>query len=179
MAELRSIATGYMRAHKRLREAYSKAYALFPDTEIDEQTAEEIWIELFETMNWLDALRLHPRGQAEMDRDFRDALRFVRGRVHHVFADAIEFRRDVLLHLSPIRSGGGPVGPLPIADWCWRRAVELPGGSRSSSARSQQQSGQTAYGTLLQGKQVSAALDLVPSLAAALFTESLSQAVTP
>jgi hypothetical protein len=35
-----------------------------------------------------------------MDPNLRDALRFVRGQVHHGFADAIEFRRDVLARLA-------------------------------------------------------------------------------
>ena len=46
----KSIAIGYMRAHKRERKAYSKAYALCPDKDLDDSTADEIWIELFETL---------------------------------------------------------------------------------------------------------------------------------
>ena len=46
----KSIAMGYMRAHKRQRKAYSKAYALYPDKDLDDSTAEEIWIELFEEL---------------------------------------------------------------------------------------------------------------------------------
>jgi hypothetical protein len=46
----KSIAMGYMRAHKRQRKAYSMAYALYPDKHLDDSTAEEIWIELFEEL---------------------------------------------------------------------------------------------------------------------------------
>ena len=52
---------GYMRAHKCLRDVCSQAYALHPDKKLDEAAAEEIWIELFEALNWLDALRLSRR----------------------------------------------------------------------------------------------------------------------
>ena len=122
MPGVKSIAMGYKRAHKRLQEAYSQAYALHPDKTLDESTAEKIRIELFETLNWLDALRLSPEGGARIDPDLADALRFVRGVVHHTFADAIEFRRDVLLHLRPTMPGkSGPSGPLPVADWLLAR----------------------------------------------------------
>ena len=114
MPGVKSIAMGYMRAHKRLRTAYSKAYALHPDKVLDDGTAEEIWIELFEALNWLDALRLSPERAARMEPELADALMFVPGRVHHAFADAIEFRRDVLLFLRPTMPGkSGPSGPLP------------------------------------------------------------------
>jgi hypothetical protein len=58
---IKPIAMGYMRAHKRLREAYSQAYALHPDKKLD-AAADEIWIELFEALNWLDVLRLSKQG---------------------------------------------------------------------------------------------------------------------
>lgn len=174
MPGVKSIAMGYMRAHKRLRTAYSKAYALHPDKVLDDGTAEEIWIELFEALNWLDALRLSPEGAARMEPELADALMFVRGRVHHAFADAIEFRRDVLLFLRPTMPGkSGPSGPLPVADWCWRQTAELAG-KRSTSASSRKRSGETAYDDRLAGRQVSAALDQAASLAAELYTASLA-----
>jgi hypothetical protein len=170
---------GYMRAHTRLRDAYSQAYALHPDKDLDEASAEEIWIELFEALNWLDALRLSPEGKARMDPDLADALMFVRGRVHHVFADAIEFRRDLLVFLGPTTPGkSGQFGPLPVADWCWLQTAALAG-KRSSSASTRKKSGETAYDDHLSGRQVSPALDRVASLAAELYTASLATPGAP
>ena len=128
MPGIKPTAMGYMRAHKRLREAYSQAYTLHPDKKLDDEAADEIWIQLFEALNWLDALRLSREGGAQIDPDLADALRFVRGLVHHTLADAIEFRRDVLLYLAPTMPGkGGPSGALPIADWCWCKTAALAG----------------------------------------------------
>lgn len=160
---------GYMRAHKRLRKAYSKAYALYPDKVLDNDTAEEVWIELFEALNWLDALRLSREGEARMEPELADALKFVRGRVHHVFADAIEFRRDVLVVLGPTMPGrSGTFGPVSVADWCWLPTAALAG-KRSTSASTRKRSGETAYDDRLAGRQVSGALDQAASLASALY----------
>ncbi len=168
-ARLKTIALGYMRAYKALEETYSQAYIRLPDTNLDTQAAEEVWARLFETLNWLDALQLRPEAAAQMPSDLRAALRFVRGRVHHQFADAIEFRADVLVPLSPTTSRAGPRGLLPIADWCWRDAAQLSGGKRASSAKSRERSGETAYTDLLALRQARAALGQVASLAAQLF----------
>jgi hypothetical protein len=126
---VKAIAMGYMRAHKRLRDVYSQAYALHPDKQLDEAAADEVWFELFETLNWLDALSLSPEGKARMNPDLAAGLKFVRGRVHHHFADAIVFRRDVLVFLGPPTMPGksGQFGPLPVADWCWRLMRDTAG----------------------------------------------------
>lgn len=104
-----------------------------------------------------------------MESDLRDALKFVRGRVHHAFADAIEFRDDVPLPLGPA-TGSGARGPVLIADWCWCDAANLAGGQRDTSARSDR-SRETAYQQVLAGRQVRAALDQVAELAAQLYNE--------
>lgn len=166
---LKTIALGYMRAYKRLQETYSQAYLRLPSTNLDTQAAEDVWAALFETLNWLDALQLHPEAATQTPPDLRGALRFVRGRVHHQFADAIGFRTDVLVQLGPTSAGPGPRGPVAIADWCWRDTAELRGGKRASNARSQRKSGEAAYETVLAGRQARAALDQVASLAAQLF----------
>jgi hypothetical protein len=92
-------------------------------------------------------------------------LRFARGRVHHQFEDAIEFRDDVLLPLGPTAQTRG----LLVADWCWCNATNLRGGKRASNARTQKRSGETAYKNVLEGRAVRSALDQVASLAAQLF----------
>ena len=168
---LKTIALGYMRAYKHLQETYSQAYLRLPSTNLDAQAAEDVWSALFEALNWLDALQLCPEAAAHMAPDLQHALRFVRGRVHHQFADAIEFRTDVLVQLGPTSARVGPRGPLAIADWCWRDAADLRGGKRASNARTQSRSGETAYKNALAGRQARAALDRVASLAAQLFAE--------
>ena len=148
---LKTIALGYMRAYKSLQKTYSEAYLRLPSTNLDTQAAEDVWAALFEALNWLDAFRLRPEAAAQMAPELRDALRFVRGRVHHQFVDAIEFRADVLLQLGPTSARAGPHGPLPIADWCWREAADLRGGKRASNARTQERTGETAYKSALAG----------------------------
>jgi hypothetical protein len=166
---LKTIALGYMRAYKRLQETYSRAYLRLPSTNLDTQAAEDVWVALFEALSWLDVLRLRPEAAARMEPDLRKGLRFVRGRVHHEFEDAIEFRADVLLPLGPAAAVTRMSGPLLIADWCWRDAADLRGGKRASNARTQARSGETAYKNVLAGRQARAALDQVASLAAQLF----------
>jgi hypothetical protein len=112
---LKTIALGYMRAYKRLQETYSQAYLRLPSTNLDTQAAEDVWVALFEALSWLDVLRLRPEAAARMVPDLRNGLRFVRGRVHHEFEDAIEFRADVLLPLGPAAAVTRMSGPLLIA----------------------------------------------------------------
>ena len=53
-----------------------------------------------------------------MEPDLKDALKFVGGRVHHAFADAIEFRDDLPLPLGPPATGLGVSGPPNWAHSC-------------------------------------------------------------
>jgi hypothetical protein len=170
---LKTLTIGYSRAHKRLEERRSIAYAILPSTDLDPQAAEEVWIALFEALNWMYALVTRPEVEARIDSELRDALVFVRGRVQHQWDDAIEFRRDVPLELGPTP---GPIidGPLLSADWCWRYAADLRGGKRASTSKQQKRSGEHAYKKLLAGRQVSVALDLMASLAAEIYNESPS-----
>ena len=80
------------------------------------------FVALFEALNWLDALRLHSRAELEIDSGLNLALKFVRGRVHHTYADAIEFRRDILLPLDRLGTASAIGAPIVVADWCWRPA---------------------------------------------------------
>jgi hypothetical protein len=143
---VKTIALGYSRAYGRLQKAYEPAFSrrVLIDSYAAEHTAEQIWVALFEALNWLDALCLHPEAAPRIDPKLKDALRFVRGRVHHAFGDAIEFRDDVPLPLGPVGVGLGSKRPVLITDWCWSDAADLPGGKRASSAASRDRSGETA-----------------------------------
>jgi hypothetical protein len=129
-----------------MQKAYEPAFSrrVLIDSYAAEHTAEQIWVALFEALNWLDALCLHPEAAPRIDPKLKDALRFVRGRVHHAFGDAIEFRDDVPLPLGPVGVGLGSKRPVLITDWCWSDAADLPGGKRASSAASRDRSGETA-----------------------------------
>jgi hypothetical protein len=167
-ARLRTIAFGYMGAYRRLHDAYSQAFALRPEEGVPEAQTETVFVALFEALNWLDALRLRPEAERLMDADLRDALRFVRGRVHHQFDDAIELRRDVPLPVGITSPGVRTIEPILMTDWCWREAIALRGGARASTSQTQRRSGETAYRKVLAGRQVRQALDQVVSIASQL-----------
>ena len=156
-ASLKTLASGYLRAYGRLQK-----------TALDPAAVEEIFIALFETLNWLDALLWRSEVEQLVASDLRKALQFVRGRVHHRWAEAIEFRTDVVLPRMTINFGGSGahfVQPGAIADWCWCQADDLPGGTRSSSSRSSQRSGEAHYRHLLAGQQARSALEQLSDLA--------------
>jgi hypothetical protein len=76
-----------------------------------------------------------------MDDPLSKALRFVRNRVHHDWAAAIEVRR-----LPTTVSTKRPAVIPPAFQWCWKATNELPpGGNRK---------GETEYEELLAGKPV-------------------------
>lgn len=92
------------------------------------------FIPLFETLNWLVAIddRLRAEGHIWDPRagSLLAAFRYVRGRVHHQWAEAFELRNDI--ELERVWLGLSPQGqqywepPGPITDWCWRQTSELP-----------------------------------------------------
>jgi len=157
-----------MRAHGRFRDARAKAYALHPDQQLSDFEAEAIFYELFVTLSWLDLLLRHAATDS-MGSQLVTALKFVRGKVHHRLADAIEFRRDVLLQLHPTTASGSQSGPLAISDWCWRATTEVLDGPRTKSRSSARWKKEEAYERALARTQVSSALDRVATLAGGLF----------
>ena len=119
----------------------------------------EVFIALFETLNWLDALTLRPEATALIEPDLVAALRFVRGRVHHRWAEAMEFRRDVSVPI-PVTQELGPRPAVVVAHWCWRDTEQIPGGKRHGDAR-----GEPEYRELLARHPVRGALDQVALVA--------------
>jgi len=87
--------------------------------------------------------------------DLKGALKFVRGRVHHRWGDAVEFRDDVLLPPVPLGWQAGRIvtfiHPTVYADWCWRPVAELPKGRPGGQE-------ERNYEALLAGKQVKSKL---------------------
>jgi hypothetical protein len=96
------------------------------------------FIPLFETLNWLVAIddRLRSEGHEWNERalELMSALRYVRGRVHHQWAEAFELREDlrfepVWLGLASTADGPRQViyePPEIYTDWCWRGVSALP-----------------------------------------------------
>lgn len=72
------------------------------------------FIPLFETLNWLVAIddRLRSEGHEWNERalELMSAVRYIRGRVHHQWAEAFELREDIQLN----RCGSAPPRPPPV-----------------------------------------------------------------
>jgi hypothetical protein len=141
MAEvpLETLANGYLQAWERLR-----------PTVVGPDQADAIFIPLFETLNWLDALLQRPEIRL-MPYELHLALRFVRGAVHHAWSEVMEFRTDIVQQL-PVGAAGKPghTTPVLLADWCWLPTAELEGTGHPN--------GEAAYEALLAGRQVRGAL---------------------
>jgi hypothetical protein len=159
----KTIAFGVMSAYTVLKETYAEAYSRLPTESLDEEAAEKVWADMFVVLSWLDLFCTRDEVANEMDEELRLALKFVRGKVHHGFVDAIEFRRDVLVFLGPTSSRPGVRGPTPIADWAWVDTAALGGRPGSD---------QEEYKELLSGRQVAATLDPVATIAADLWSMS-------
>jgi hypothetical protein len=138
MARAKSIAFGYLAAYKRLQTATVKAYGgPQPNQYLEDLAAEEVFVSLFETLNWLDALLDRPEVSPNVEPSLAAALKFVRGRVHHRWAEAIELRHDVPFPtiVTNVQGASRVIAPPLISDWCWRSADDIPGGRRSGRAR--------------------------------------------
>jgi hypothetical protein len=141
-----------------LKEATLAAFGQPPAATLPLHARQQIFFALFETLNWLDTLLLRVKEEAleiDLDADLRKALQFIRGRVHHKWANAIEFREHV-----PVE--GVPGVMLP--DWCWRQPEAVPGRRRSGSEREERE-----YRAVLGGKRTRDALDEVARTAGGLF----------
>ena len=123
---------GYIEALGRFREASAR----------DSETAKETFWPLFEALNWVHSIRDFEDERGErMDDPVSRALRFVRNRVHHRWAAAIEVRR-----FPTTLSAKRPAAIPPVVQWCWKATNELPpGGNRQ---------GEAEYDELLAGKPV-------------------------
>lgn len=114
---------GYVYALGRLDEALGRASGPYRDLTL---IRDRLFTAVIETLTWLEMLFDHDETKGLIDGALRKALSFARGRSRHAWAEAIEFRTDV-----PLTVDGQPVEPpIIIADWCWRRASDLPGDKR-------------------------------------------------
>jgi len=127
---------------------------------LEELASQAVFVALFETLNWLDALIDRPEAAPLVEASLGDALKFVRGRVHHRWAESHRVRDDVSVPLSLLGSQMGPAGPTVVSDWCWKRLHDIPGGRHDRRERQ--------YDRLLAGQQTRSALDDVARVAGSL-----------
>jgi hypothetical protein len=151
---LRTACMGYLYAVKRIDDATARAAATTP------YFRGEVFIPLIETLNWLDMILDRPEVEHRVEPDMKLAFKFARGRSHHAWAEAIEFRNDVPLPQPPavtLATGHvAPLAPLLVSDWCWRQPEELPGSKRPGHTK-----GKNEYRRLLAGRQARATLNLM------------------
>jgi hypothetical protein len=117
---------GYAQALARLTES---AYRMDPD-------ARHTFWPMFETLNWSTSVEdyLHDKGE-HLDDPIARGLRFVRNRVHHAWAAALDLRiREIS---TTVHFPGGEPGTLngQFLDWFWKPTSQIPpGGNRNGEA---------------------------------------------
>jgi hypothetical protein len=136
-----------------LFEGYRRALSRFREAADRHDEAKETFIPLFETLSWAVTITffLQDRGIA-LDPHL-DGLRWVRNRVHHQWADALELAP---FFLGPmVAAGKSRINPGPFYHWVWRQPEELPPGDRPDPK------GEQAYRNLLARRQARQALDAI------------------
>lgn len=139
-----------------MENGYLEAAARFLDAVDSDSTAEETFIPLFEALNWTVSLDERLGRRAE---PLWRGLRFVRNRVHHQWADALEGRE--LPVSSPLTVGGATVTVSgDTVDWFWKPLAALP----DAPTRHPDPSGQQAYEDQLAGKPARDAIEQLKRL---------------
>jgi hypothetical protein len=129
---------------------YGSAHDRFNTASQDPQSPELLFLPLFEALGWAGLLEEDARPHHD---DLLWAIRFVRNRVVHQWADAVEGRNVPNPPGLVIRAAGRTrmLGPPVVWDWFWRDRGSLPHGTNNH--------GGPAYDTLLAGQPVRLALD--------------------
>jgi len=103
---------GFKQAHQRFRVAKN------------DDDSRQMFFTLFESLNWIASIddRLRDKNPSWQDQFGKKgqiirALRFVRDRVHHQWADAVYIRPGVSV---PVEI------PTRLSDWVWIEASQLP-----------------------------------------------------
>jgi hypothetical protein len=108
-----TLALGFERAFNRLREAID-----------NEEPADERFLPLFELLNWaasLDDKLNHPPVPVAK------GLRWVRNRVQHQWAEALEPGKPVRIEPLPSKKNGqSRMEPMFLTIWLWRPVEGLP-----------------------------------------------------
>jgi hypothetical protein len=136
------IVRGYGEAHDRFRAASQQPHS--PD---------ELFIPLFEALNWAALLEEDQRPHTHQ---LLRAIRFGRNALVHDWADAVEGRDVPTPHIA---TGRGPRPPAVVWDWFWRDRQDFPKPKRTGKKPRKDQAGEAAYDAELSGKPVRDALD--------------------
>jgi hypothetical protein len=135
------IVRGYGEAHDRFRAASQQ-----PDS------PEELFIPLFEALNWAGVLEEAQRPHTDQ---LLQAIRFARNALVHDWADAVEGRDVPNPHLA---TGRGPRSPGLVWDWFWRDRQDFPK-PKPTGKKPRTPADGAAYDAELSGKPVRDALD--------------------
>ena len=134
------IVRGYSEAHDRFRGASQQP-----------GSPEELFIPLFEALNWASVLEYAQRPHTD---PLLLAIRFARNALVHDWADAVE-GRDVP---NPrVAMGSGPTPPAVVWDWFWRDRQDFPKPNQRGK-KPRRPAGGPAYDAQLSGKPVRDAL---------------------
>jgi hypothetical protein len=124
--ELRTFVRGFDLAHKRLRGRVSR-----------EATPDEVFLPLFDTLNWAVALIDLARDldkEIKADPDDLWALRLARNRSHHQWANVLTITDVLNPEGGTTRHGGTRPGsgrttivrPITVQAWAWKEFDALP-----------------------------------------------------
>jgi hypothetical protein len=111
-----------------LVEGFRLAHDRFTQASQDPQAAAELFAPLFETLSWAGVLEEAARKPQMHNVPELMAIRFVRDRVVHDWALAVEGRNITNPAAPPIRAAGRSqiIAPAVIWDWFWKPSQDLP-----------------------------------------------------
>jgi hypothetical protein len=143
-----SMMGGFIDATGRFRDATGRRDADAASSALSEALDAAVRLEDWIRKHWIvrgQALGWSWREMLPMT-ELMPAIRFVRGRVHHQFADAAAVRERTYPYKFP----------LLAPEWAWRPAEELPPPDLGHPDR---HGGEAAYRKLLEGRPVQVGLD--------------------
>jgi hypothetical protein len=135
-----------------LFDGYRKALARFRDAESEHDEPQQTFVALFETLSWASSLGDWLQKRRHGTLPHFAALDWIRDRVLHQWADAIEVRP---LYAGPIRSSRSGPRPGPFFYWHWLEISEIP----APDAKFESPAGEAAYDNELAGQRVLDALE--------------------
>ncbi len=133
---------------------YESAHDRFNSASQNPDSPDLLFIPLFEALSWAAVLEEDARPHTDQ---LLWAIRFVRNRVVHQWANAVEGRNipnpasGVVRPLGAGAGRSGVIAPPVVWEWFWRDRASLPSGSNNR--------GGPAYDVLLDGRPVRDALN--------------------
>ena len=136
---------------------YAEAHDRFKAASQHPESAEGMYLPLFEALNWAGCLEEDRRPHSD---PLLLAVRHARNRVVHQWADAVEGRNVPVARVITTSGAGAPtmsrlLGAPVVWDWFWRKSARLP----APAARFADPTGEGHYETLLADKPVRQTLE--------------------